>query len=234
MKNFIIMFVGAMCIVSCNSISGNGNIKSEDRTIPDIHGVRTSGSIDIEIKEGSSYSLVVEDDENLLPYIVTDVSDGVLNIHYKDNYSINDDHAKVTITAPRLDKISTSGSGDIQGSGTIRNSSEIEFNLSGSGNIEAAVDAPSIKVTGSGSGNIELSGRTKNFDCRVSGSGDISCAGLQSENANIKISGSGNAHVFASVSLKASTSGSGDVFYSGNPQTPEIHTSGSGTVQRQP
>lgn len=228
------MILGAFTFVSCNGISGNGNIKSENRSIPDIHAVRTSGSIDIEIKEGSTYSLVVEDDENLLPYVITDVNDGVLNIHYKDNYSISNDHAKVTLTAPGLDKISTSGSGNINGSGTIRNSSGIEFNLSGSGDIEAEVDAPSVKVTGSGSGNINLKGRTKDFDCKVSGSGDIDCAGLQSENTSIKISGSGNAHVFASVTLKASTSGSGDVIYSGNPQTPEIHTSGSGTVQRQP
>ena len=234
MKNFIRMCVGARCFVSCNSISGNGNIKTENRSIPDIHAVRTSGSIDLEIKQGSSYSVMVEDDENLLPYVITEVSDGVLDIHYKNNYSIGNDHAKVTVTAPSLDKISTSGSGDIEGSGILKSSSGIEFNLSGSGDIEAEVDAPSIKVTGSGSGNIKLRGRTKDFDCRVSGSGDISCAGLQSENANIKISGSGDAHVFASVSLKASTSGSGDVFYSGNPQTPEINTSGSGSVQRQP
>lgn len=41
---------------------------------------------------GDSYSLTVEDDENLIPYIVTDVNNGVLNIHYKDGYSIMDDH----------------------------------------------------------------------------------------------------------------------------------------------
>lgn len=229
----MIMLLGAFTLVSCNSISGNGNLKTETRSISDIHGVRTSGSIDIEIKAGSSYSVIVEDDENLLPYIITEVNDGVVDIHYKDNYSINSDHAKVTVIAPSLDKITTSGSGNINGVGTIRSSSGIEFNLSGSGDIDADVDAPSVKVTGSGSGDIKLRGRTKDFDCRVSGSGDINCAGLQSENTSIKISGSGDAHVFASVSLKASTSGSGDVYYSGNPQTPEIHTSGSGTVQRQ-
>jgi len=44
------------------------------------------------------------------------------------------------------------------------------------------------------------------------------------------VSGSGNAHVFASVHLSASVSGSGDIYYRGNPQNPEIHTSGSGSV----
>ena len=75
-----------------------------------------------------------------------------------------------------------------------------------------------------------LNGRTKDFDGKVSGSGDLKCSDLQSENTIIGVSGSGNARVFASVSLKARVSGSGDIYYRGNPSSPEIHTSGSGSV----
>jgi hypothetical protein len=233
MKNFILLLIASFSLVSCNVISGNGDVRDEKRNIPNIHTVKTSGSIDIEIKSGDSYSLSVEDDENLLPYLITEVNDGVLNIHYKNGYNINNDHAKVYVSAPSLDKIITSGSGDISGNGIIKNANQIDFNLSGSGDVDAQVDAPSIKVTGSGSGNIKLAGRTKDFNCKVSGSGDVNCGNLQSENTEITISGSGNAHVFASVHLVARTSGSGDIYYLGNPQSPEIHTSGSGTVQPQ-
>jgi hypothetical protein len=38
-------------------------------------------------------------------------------------------------------------------------------------------------------------------------------------------------HVFASVSLKVNVSGSGNVYYGGNPTSPEIHIAGSGTVK---
>ncbi len=233
MKNFITLLIASLSFVSCNVITGNGNVRDEKRNISDFRTVKTSGSIDVEIKSGDNYSVSVEDDENLLPYIVTDVNDGVLNIHYKNGYNITNDHAKVFVNGPSLDKIITSGSGDINGNGVIKNSNHIEFSLSGSGNVNAQVDAPSIKVKGSGSGNIKLEGRTKDFDCSVSGSGDVNCGSLQSENTSISISGSGNAHVFASVHLIARTSGSGDVYYMGNPQSPEIHTSGSGSVQPQ-
>ena len=233
MKSFITLLIASLSFASCNIISGNGNVQDEKRDIPEIHTVRTSGSIDVEINGGDSYSLSVENDENLLPYLITDVSGGVLNIHYKDNYSVTNDHAKVFLTAPSLEKITTSGSGDISGNGILKNSNQIEFNLSGSGDVEAGVNAPSVKVSGSGSGDIRLSGTTKYFDCRVSGSGNVDCGNLRSENATITISGSGDAHVFASVHLIARTSGSGNVYYRGNPQSPEIHTSGSGTVQAQ-
>ncbi len=75
-----------------------------------------------------------------------------------------------------------------------------------------------------------LHGRCRNFDGNISGSGDLKCKNLLSENATVSIYGSGTAHVFASVHLKASTAGSGDIYYSGNPST-EINKSGSGSVE---
>jgi hypothetical protein len=231
MKNLIILLIASTSFISCASVSGDGNVRDEKRNISAIHAVKTSGSVDVEIKTGNDYSLLVENDENLLPYLVTDIDDGTLNIHYKHGYSVMNDHAKVVLTAPALDKLITSGSGDINSDGVIKNSNEIEINTSGSGNVNATVDAPSVKVTGSGSGDISLSGRTKDFNCKISGSGDVKCQNLKSENAVIHVSGSSNVHVFASVSLKVNVSGSGDVFYAGNPASPEIHIAGSGTVK---
>jgi hypothetical protein len=155
----------------------------------------------VEIKDGNDYSMVVENDENLLPYVVTDVNNGVLNIHYKNGYSIMNDHAKVIVTAPSLDKLVTSGSGDITSNGTIKSNQQLQIATSGSGDVNASVDAPSVKVTGSGSGNISLSGRTKDFDCKISGSGDVKCQNLKSENAVIRVAGCSDFLVFASVSL---------------------------------
>ena len=236
MKNFIIFLIASLSFASCNiggdSLSGNGNMRDEKRNVSNFHAIKTSGSIDVTINTGD-YSVVVQDDENLLPYIITEVKDGVLEIYFKNAFSISNSDATVFVTAPSLDKISGSGSSDIKSNGTLKNTDGIEFVLSGSGGLEANVDAPSIKVTVTGSGDIELTGKTKNFECKVSGSGDVQCGNLQSENCAISVSGSANALVFASVHLVARASGSGDIIYRGNLASPEIHTSGSGTVQAQ-
>ena len=231
MKNLLIILTASIFFASCESISGIGNVKNENRDLSNINAVRTSGSIDVEISNGTDYSLTVQNDANLIPYVVTEVNGGELNFHYKDGYSIVNDHAKVIVTVPSIDRIATSGSGDVTSSGTIKSDNSLELNTSGSGNIKANVNAPSVKVTGSGSGDITLSGMTKDFDCRMSGSGDIDCGNLKSENAVIHVSGSSDVHVFASVSLKVNVTGSGDVHYSGNPASPEIHITGSGTVE---
>jgi Putative auto-transporter adhesin, head GIN domain len=235
MKNLLFFLVIAILVVSCNGfgpgITGNGNIRTEKRTTPDFHAVKSAGSIDVEITGGDSYAVSVENDDNLLQYVETSVHDGTLIVDYKDGISINNDHAKVYITAPSLDKVGVSGSGDISIQGTLKNAREIEMDVSGSGNIKGAVDAPAIELSTVGSGDITLSGHTKDFTGSISGSGEMNCGDLQSENATVKVSGSGNAHVFASVHLTASASGSGDVYYRGNPSSPEIHTSGSGSVE---
>jgi Putative auto-transporter adhesin, head GIN domain len=231
MKNLSIFTAFLLFAGSCNMISGNGNIRTEKRNTGDFTAVKTSGSIDVEINNGDNYAVSAEDDDNLLPYIVTEVNGGTLNIHYRNNTMINNDHAKVYVTAPSLDRLTVSGSADMDIRDILKNSQEIKMNVSGSGNIKGAIDAPSVSVNVSGSGNVDLKGRTRDFDCSVSGSGNLNCGGLQSENATVEVSGSGNAHVFASVHLSASVHGSGDVYYRGNPSNPEIHTSGSGSVQ---
>lgn len=212
-------------------ITGNGNIRTEKRNTGNFNSVKASGAIDVEISNGDAYAVSVEDDDNVLPYIITEVNNGVLNVHYRDNTSISNDHGKVYVTARTLEKITSSGSADITSQDIIKNSQQITFTASGSGNIKVGADAPEIEASVNGSGNISLHGRTKDFTCKVSGSGDLNCKDLQTENTTATVSGSGNAHVFASVHLSASVRGSGDVYYSGNPSNPEIHTSGSGSVE---
>ena len=234
MKNLLILFFGITMFCSCNisdGIKGSGNIRTEKRNVDQFTGVKTSGSIDIEIRGGEPQSVEVEADDNVLQYIIVSVSNGMLDVRYKPNMSFTNVHTKVYVTANNLDRVFTSGSGDIISTDTLHDDKQIEINSSGSGDIKLFVDAPSIKSHSDGSGNISIQGRTKIFNCSSDGSGDIQCKRLLSETANVSISGSGNAHVYASVKLKASTDGSGGIYYSGNPASPEIHKSGSGEIE---
>ena len=176
MKKFAFLLAIAVWFSSCDEITGNGNIRTEKRNVSDFHGVKSGGSIDVEIKSGDTYSVSVEDDDNLLPYIITEVNDGVLEVYYKSNTSINEDHAKVYVTAPSLDKIVAAGSADITASDILKSTKNIDMNVSGSGSIKGEVNAPAINISVFGSGNIDLSGRTNVFTGKISGGGDDVCA----------------------------------------------------------
>ena len=215
------------CDITVDTNSGNGNVIKEERKLPDFQALKASGSIDVEIIPAEAFSVVVENDENLLDYVITEVKGGVLNVYYKNGMYLNG-HAKVYISAPSLNEITSSGSADIDIRETLQNDKQIRVRSSGSGDISGNVEAPAINILTSGSGDIKLSGKTREFTSESSGSGDVNCENLKSEKAEVKISGSSDVKVFASVGLKVSISGSGDVFYSGNPPNPEIRTSGSG------
>jgi hypothetical protein len=229
MALFAILFIAGLS--SCKMITGNGNVIKKTRDPGIFTKVHSSGSADVEIIPGSNCSVTVEDDENLLPYLETEVEDGTLNIHYRDEVSVSNDHAKIYVTAPTLSEVSTSGASNIMVSSILKNSSKISFSTSGAGNIDAGVDAPAISVIISGVGTVKLQGHTKDFDCDISGVGHAACGNLESENTTVSVSGVGDAHVFASVHLSATVSGTGSIYYRGNPQNPEIHTSGVGSVK---
>jgi hypothetical protein len=231
MTRLLTVIASAIIFCSCESISGSGNIITQTRHTDPLEGIKASGSIDIEVSNDPNQSVTVESDDNILPYIITRVENGILDVHFKNNISYRNVNVKVFVKAPSLSRFIVSGSGSIISQDAITGNDRIEFRVSGSGDINASVDAPSVIANVSGSGTLRLQGRTKDFNCSVGGSGDIKCQDLLSENTTAKVSGSGSARVFASVKLNAKVSGSGDIVYSGNPASPVIHKSGSGSVR---
>jgi len=233
MTRILTAILSAIIFCSCQSISGSGNIVTQNRNVNQFTGVRASGSIDIEVTNDQSHSVRVEADDNIMPYIITKVEDGILDVHLKPNFMYHNINAKVFVSAPSLTKLTVSGSGSITSKDTLMNAEHIEFKVSGSGDVTAIVDAPSVNAEIGGSGTITLSGKTKDFNCSITGSGDLKCKKLLSENTTAGITGSGTAHVFASVHLLAKITGSGDIYYSGHPTSPEIHKTGSGSVSEE-
>ena len=232
MTRILTAILSAIIFCSCQSISGSGNIVTQNRNVNQFTGVRASGSIDIEVTNDQSHSVRVEADDNIMPYIITKVEDGILDVHLKPNFMYHNINAKVFVSAPSLTKLTVSGSGSITSKDTLMNAEHIEFKVSGSGDVTAIVDAPSVNAEIGGSGTITLSGKTKDFNCSITGSGDLKCKKLLSENTIAGITGSGTAHVFASVHLLGKVTGSGDVYYSGHPAV-EINKTGSGSVSEE-
>ena len=229
---FTILFSTSCDYITGERVRGNGNLKTEQRTAANFTGVSSHGEYDVYLSQGSSYSVRIEAEENLIPYIETYVDGNVLQIRTKDGYYLdNGSDLKVFIAAPAFATVRTSGSGNIYSDGKLNNTSPIELEVSGSGDVKVSLNAPEVRADLNGSGNINLSGETKIFACSILGSGDINAGELKSEGVDVKITGSGNAEVYASVKLHVSVTGSGDVRYHGSPETTSSIT-GSGAVKK--
>jgi hypothetical protein len=64
---------------------------------------------------------------------------------------------------------------------------------------------------------------------RISGFGDFKGGDLQSQTANVRITGAGSSTVWAEKTLTAAISGAGDIRYYGSPTVDEI-ISGAGNI----
>ena len=227
-----ILFTTSCDYITGERVRGNGNLKTEQRSESNFTGVSSHGDYDVYLSQGSSYSVRIEAEENLIPYIETFVDDNVLKIRTKDGYNLdNSTDLKVFVSAPSFATVKTSGSGNIYSDGRLSNTSPIEVEVSGSGDVKVTLNAPEIRAELNGSGNINISGETKNFTGSILGSGDINAGELKSEGVDLKITGSGNAEVYASVKLNVGITGSGDVRYHGSPDTKSSIT-GSGAVRK--
>ncbi len=234
-KSLIALLFAVAGMLACRNhfrhIRGSGNIVTEKRNVGNFTAIDAEGIISVEVKNGPEVLVEIEADDNLLPYIYTSVKNGVLEIDVRGKNSFTDVTMRARVTAPVLNDISASGTGNITVSGTLKDKEEIEFDNSGTGNITADVDAPSIKAHSSGVGTITLTGRCRDLDANVSGVGNIKAFELLSENADADVSGVGSIQVHASQNLKAGVSGAGSIRYRGGANV-ESSISGVGSVKK--
>lgn len=233
MKKLLIFAISSIALFSCGpAINGSGKITTEKRNTGNFTGVSTSSSIDVDVKIGNTYEVLVEADDNVIQYVSTEVVDGVLKVRYKENISLRNADVTVHVTAPTLEKLIASSSGSIVVEGVLSNVQKIDFKATSSAEIEAAVDAPNIGADANSSGTINLKGRTQTFKAEVSSSGQIEAYELLSENTIGQASSSGTANVHASVKLNGQASSSGIIRYRGGAAVTKAESS-AGSVEKE-
>lgn len=121
------------------------------------------------------------------------------------------DQLQITVVAPSVTRFSLDGSGDLD----IRD-----------------YDQPRIDIDLSGSGEIMAEGRTESVEIDINGSGDVELDRLETRDAQVSISGSGDATVAPSGRAVVAISGSGDVTLTRRPQSVDSRISGSGEVHQ--
>ncbi len=223
----LISVAGARTALEINK----SEVFDEDREVSSFNGVASSGPFDVYIKLGDKESLRLEGDEETLKDVVTTVEKDILLIHLKKNTTQSfSKKIKVYITAKNLENLTVSGSGNLKVDGKIE-ADEFAATVSGSGNLEMNLECSNLAATISGSGKINTWGSADKAYIAISGSGNFDGNRFETENADIKMSGSGNATLEVNDNLHAVVSGSGNIRYSGDAKV-SLMKSGSGGVSK--
>ena len=199
----------AGCMLHHDQVVGSGQRLREKREVAAFTAITTEGAYEIKVVCQQALSLEIEADDNIMPLIKTDVSNGVLRI--KSSRGLSVDHPIVIkIAAPNIEAINTSGAGTIEIIGLKNDKFEIDSN-----------GAPTIRVAGE-TGTLEID---------ANGAGRIDAHKLRAAKGTVAANGVTKIEVNASDELNVTVMGPASVIYSGDPKVSKtVH--GPGSVER--
>ncbi|MCL2079859.1 MAG: DUF2807 domain-containing protein [Oscillospiraceae bacterium] len=171
-----------------------------------------------------SGKVTLEIQENLMEHITLSESGGRLTVRSSKMLDTYGHKPTLTIYAPSLDRVALSGAGDFTAHDKIEGYS-FSISLAGAGSAIAEFDVKELFADISGAGEFYFSGTADKAEFNLSGAGDINALYLETQMADITLSGAGSVSVSCYEHLRLKASGVGNVRYRGSPTT-EISTSG--------
>ena len=169
------LFLSATFTFSTQAASRTLNLNS-------FSGIALTSNFNVVLKQGSKQKVTVNGPSEIINKMNTSISNGTWKVYsnYKSkNKNWSKEKVTVYVTMTKLNYISLSGSGNIDGSSF--NTGDLTVKLTGSGNLKiGATSRGKVTTTLAGSGNINLSGSAKSMTAKITGSGNCFCKKYES------------------------------------------------------
>ncbi len=201
--------------------------------LADFTEISTAGSQDVIITLGDEFSVRSEGSPQALALLEVEVENGRLSISPDDDFNWNRglqlQSATFHVTLPNLSFIALAGSGDVSVDRIVGESFSTTIARSGTLTI-GSMEVDEVDLSIVGSGDIIASGTARETRIAIGGSGEIMAPGLRSEEALVRIGGSGDVALGVSEDASISIAGSGDVDITGTDNC-SLTRVGSGEVR---
>jgi hypothetical protein len=223
MKNYLLILTA----VTVLQLSETAAQQLQKREASPFNRLEIAGSAKVYYTHSDSCSLRVEARGDDLDNVETKFSDNTLRITTRDLSS----DVKVYVANNRLQRLGAGGAAVFRGENSIPGDS-IVFNVSGSANVKATVEARQIHNVLSGAGDLALEGHADKLISNLSGAATMKTYGLIAKQATVVASGAATAKVFVSDAIKATASGASDIRIKGDPKDVDAYTSAAASISR--
>jgi hypothetical protein len=231
----IILVSGLGCYISAPmALQGSGVSKTETRELPTLTGkVEVQGAFRATIRPGDKGSVQLSGDDNILPLVETDVTDGSLVIRIKDDTAIRPNVTlKADITLPKLTSLTASGATIVRA--TAGECERFEAHASGASRVTVeGIKSEKVAFTLDGASDLTADGATSDLKVESNGASQIHAAKLSADSADVNLSGASRAEVAAAKSVRGDASGASNLEVVGDPATRAVNTSGVSNVKFQ-
>jgi hypothetical protein len=179
------------------------------------------------VVQGDKLDIKVSGDADAIEALRFNIEDGRLGIMRERDSKVAGT-ATVAVTMPAAREFDLLGSGNIEAPAMV---DKAEVNIAGSGNVAVArMAAERLQVNVMGSGTLSTAGTAERLDFNVAGSGKLAARGLKVESAEVNIAGSGGGEFASDGRVSANVAGSGDVTVYGRADC-KITALGSGKLR---
>jgi hypothetical protein len=231
----LLLFLTAVPLLF-SQVRGNGNVEKQKRNVGDFSGISVRSGIDLHVRQGDQPEVVIETDENLQEYIISEVESGILHVYVRKNSRITrtstmDAH----ITVDQLDKLKVSGGGDVESVNLIL-TDDISMSVSGGGDLNFGLKADRAICEVSGGGDVSLDADIGELKAEISGGGDLDYKGDLGL-LELSMSGGGDASLEGERTaggVLANMSGGGDLILEMPCERIKVSSTGGGDVSARP
>ena len=230
----LVPLLGVILLISCAqvTITGSGNVVTQEEAITGFDNVDVSNSFNVEITQGEDFNVVIRIDDNLVEHlnVVKQGSTLRIGLEQAQSYIILDATMEAEVTMPELVGLELSGNSDALVSG-FDSTQSLAVDLSGNSDLRGDIQAGDASLDVSGNSSVTLSGSAGNISIDASGSSEVDFANFPALDGEVNASGASTVTVNLSGRLDADASGSSNIYYLGNPELGNTNTSGASNIQ---
>jgi len=193
-----------------SNVQGSGIAKTENRAVASFDSLDVNFAGAIAVRSQEQQSLEISGDDNIIPFITTEVKNGTLYVRATKGYSPQQ-KLQIRVSTPNVKRFVFDGVGDAN-----------LFNIKN--------DRLAIVVTGVGS--FSVSGETKELDITLSGVGSVDAKNLRAVNVKVNSNAVGSVDLYVTRQLDINSTGIGEVNYYGNPKIVNKQAEGIGKINK--
>ncbi len=208
----------ASLLTSCSSDINRSQIGFVDKKyhFDDFNKIKLEGGYSVKLLQGDSCKVSIITSEDFQKKITVDVENDVLRI-YTRSKNIGTEEVKVLIYFKDIESIKIEG-GVLLTTPETLNLRNVSLNVEGGAHIEMQLVADTFNAKAAGGVSMEFSGTANLFSAISEGAANIDADHLESQDVVCKVTGVGNASVYALKNLDASIEGVGKIGYRGDPE----------------
>lgn len=214
--------------VASKTIKGSGKLVKVIKSLPSFSSIVVENGVSLELDTKNNQSVSIEADDNVIPLVLAQVSNGVLKLSLNGSIS-STKGVKVKVSLPKLNKVSVNEGSSLVATGITTTELKLDINT-GSSVIINSIKAASVSGKINTGSSLSIKGQTEKLNLVLDLGSNADATALTSKFAELSLSNGSSASVNVTKSVSGSVFGGSNISILGNPRDRHINSDASSVV----